>query len=115
MARNQMIEQRLQDWAQWMKVGDGSGYPTKCTIHPMWSPPSAGITPTMKVGHASTAPQTGRAIRMLSERLQNTLVLHYVTNLSVVDQAARLSCKPETVDARLRTAHRLLLVALRAE
>lgn len=115
MARNEMIERLLQDWAQWMKIGDGSGYPTKCTIHPLWSPPSAGITPTMKVGSPSSAMQTGRAIRTLSERLQNTLVLHYVMNLSVADQAERLACKPETVDARLRTSHRLLLVALSAK
>lgn len=112
MARDQAIERRLRDWAQWMKVGDGSGYATRCTIHPEWSPPTSGMTPTMKVGAHSTAKQTHRAIATLSERLQNTLVLHYVTNLSVADQAARLQCTVETVGQRVCTAHRRLLAAL---
>lgn len=109
MARDQGIERRLQDWAQWLKVGDGSGYSTKCTLHPEWSPPSSGMTPTMKVGAPSSARQTHRAISFLSVRLANTLVLHYVTNLSVSEQAARLECEPATVEQRIWKAHRQLL------
>lgn len=112
MARDAGIEQRLQQWAQWLTVGDGSGYPTKSTLHPMWSPPSAGMTPTMKVGAPSNARQTHRAVRGLSERLQHTLLLHYVKHLSVAEQASQLQCQPQTIDQRIWQAHRLLLLAL---
>jgi DNA-directed RNA polymerase specialized sigma24 family protein len=109
MARDAGIERRLQEWAQWLKVGDGSGYATKSTLHPEWSPPTPGMTPTLKVSAPSTARQTHRAISLLSVRLANTLVLHYVTNLSVVDQAERLQCTPQTIEQRIWTAHRKLL------
>jgi len=112
MARNEVIEQRLREWAQWLKVGDGSGYPTKCTLHPEWSPPSAGITPTMKVGAPSSARQTHRAVEVLSVRMRNTLVLHYVLGLSIDDCAARLGCQAPAIYPRIWRAHRLLLVSL---
>lgn len=112
MARDAGIEQRLQQWAQWLTVGDGSGYPTKSPLHPMWSPPSAGITPTMKVGAPSNARQTHRAVQALSERLQRTLMLHYVKHQSVAQVAEQLQCLPQTVDQRIWVAHRMLLVAL---
>jgi len=112
MARIERVEKRLQEWAQMLKVGDGSGYSTKSTLHPEWSPPSAGMTPTMKTCVPSQARETHRAIARLSERLQNTLVLHYVTNLSVADQAARLGCQPGTIDQRIWAAHRHLVVIL---
>ena len=115
MARDADIERRLRLWAEWLKVGDGSGYPTKCTLHSEWSPPSAGITPSMKVGAPSTARQTGRAIATLSERLQATLAVHYLYNWSMAEQAERLGCQVATLDQRIRTAHRLLAVALREQ
>ena len=115
MARDKGIERRLQDWAQWIKVGDGSGYPATCVLHEHWSPPAAGQTPTMKVGSPSAVRQTHRAVGMLSVRLSNTLVLHYVTNLSVADQAARLGCEPQTIEQRIWKAHRLLLGMLALE
>ena len=108
MARNEMVEKRLREWAQWMKVGDGSGYPTKSTLHPNWSPPASGQVPSMKTNAPSSARSTHRAIQALSERLQDTLVLHYVTNLPVADQAVRLGCTRQTVDQRICTAHRML-------
>lgn len=52
MAKNSDMDARLWLWAERLKCGDGSGYPVKCTIHPDWSPPSPGITPTMKVSPA---------------------------------------------------------------
>lgn len=108
MARIEAIETRLKVWAQWVKTGDGSGYPTKCTLHPTWSPPKPGTLPTIKVSTPTTARQTHRAIAVLSERLRNTLVLHYVYNLSVIDQAARLRCHRDTVGKRIEVAHGLL-------
>lgn len=89
-------------------VGDGSGYPSMSTLHPDWSPPSPGTTPTLKVGAHSTVRETHRLVAKLSERLQATLLLHYCTNLPVADQAARLGCQPCTVHKRVEMAHALL-------
>ncbi len=114
MARVELIEARLRTWAQWVKTGDGSGYPTKCTLHPEWSPPAPGTTPTMKTGAPSDARQTHRAIDTLSLRLKNTVVLHYVHNLQAAEIAVQLQCEPGTIYPRIYRAHRLLAVALNA-
>lgn len=108
MSRIDWVELRLRDWAQWLMIGDGSGYSSKCTIHPEWSPPTPGTTPTMKVSAATHVPETHRAVKKLSERLQQTLVLNYCTNLSLEDQAIRLACQVDTVHARITSAHREL-------
>ena len=105
MARIDWVERALREWAQWMMVGDGSGYSAMSPLHPEWTPPTPGTTPTLKTAAPSTARRTHRAILLLSERLQATLVLHYCTNLPVVDQAARLQCQVATVPARIRVAH----------
>lgn len=112
MSRIEWVEKRLWDWAEWLRAGDGSGYSSKCTLHPEWSPPTPGTTPTLKVAADSRVPETHRAVKRLSERLQHTLVLHYCTGLPVADQAARLACQPGTVDARIRSAHQQLRVLL---
>lgn len=108
MSRIDWVEARLKEWAYWLTVGDGSGYSTKSTLHPEWSPPSKGTTPTMKVAAHTNAPETHRAVLMLSERLQHTLKLHYTTQLNLADQAIRLECQPDTVYARVWKAHREL-------
>lgn len=113
MARDQYVEGLLRAWAQWLMVGDGSGYPSMSTLHPDWSPPSPGTTPTMKVGAPSSARETHRVVGLLSDRLQATLLLHYCTNLPVADQAARLGCRPNTVVLRVQAAHRVLMGVLR--
>lgn len=116
MARDAGIERALVEWGQWLKVGDGSGYATKCVLHAQWSPPTAGQTPTMKVGTSSAAVRrTHAAVLTLSERLQETLLVHYVMVLPPAEQALRLQCQPETIGERIRTAHRLLLAALSNE
>jgi len=105
MARIDWVDRRLREWAQWLMVGDGSGYSAMNPLHPEWSPPTPGTTPTMKVAAPSSARQTNLVVRRLSDRLHATLLLHYCTNLSVADQAARLNCQAATVDQRIRTAH----------
>ena len=45
-ARDERIEARLQRWARWVTVGDGSGFPTMSVLHREWTPPSPGTTPT---------------------------------------------------------------------
>lgn len=109
MARDQAMEQRLLRWAEWVKTGDGSGYPVKSVLHEDWSPPSPGITPTMKVSPANDARSTHRLVSRLSERLQHTLWAHYVMRMSDVQAGEVLECMPDTVQARIEAAHRALM------
>lgn len=107
--RDEQMHQRLLEWAQWRKVGDGSGYPTMSVLHEDWSPPSPGLTPTMKVAAASSARVTHRAIQQtLSARLRNTIAIHYLTNLPIAEQATRLDCAERTVYERIDEVHRLV-------
>lgn len=115
MARDPRIEARLQRWAQWVTVGDGSGYAAVNTLHPNWSPPTPGMRPSLKVAKGSDAAQTHRAIGQLSVRLANTVVVHYCRKLSLADQAARLDCAESTVGQRVEEAHRRLLAILESD
>lgn len=108
MARDPLIDQRLRAWAQWLTTGDGSGYPTMSVLHPSWTPPSPGVTPSLKVSAPSTVHATHRAVRQLSQRLANTVLVHYCMQLSLAEQAARLDCAEATVHQRIEQAHRLL-------
>ena len=84
MARDSTIEARLWRWAEAVKGGaDVHGYPVKCTLHPDWSPPSPGMTPTLKVAPASDVRQTHALVLQLSERMQATLSAHYVYRMSM--------------------------------
>lgn len=109
MARDAGMEARLQRWAQWVTVGDGSGYPVKSVLHPEWQPPSPGITPTLKTAPATDVRATHRAIGRLSQRLANTLVVHYCLKLSLAEQADRLACSIDAIHNRVERAHRLLM------
>lgn len=106
MARIAEIEDRLLRWAEYFKSGDTCGYPVKSTLHEDWSPPSPGMTPSMRVAPANDAPQTHRMVARLSERLQATLVAVYVKRMTVVQAGVVLACEPATVHARIETAHR---------
>lgn len=108
MSRDDDIHARLQRWAQWLNVGDGSGYPVMSVLHPEWQPPSPGITPTMKTAKYSDARATHRAVARLSVKMANTLVVHYCKNLPIAEQARQLECAESTVHTRVATAHRLL-------
>lgn len=108
MARDARIEHRLQRWAQWITIGDGSGYAARSVLHPEWSPPTKGSAPTLKVGAASDVRETHRAIGLLSMRQANTVVVHYVLRLPMAEQALRLECAERTVFERIDDAHRRL-------
>jgi DNA-directed RNA polymerase specialized sigma24 family protein len=108
MARIESIEHRLHRWAEWLKTGDGSGYPVKSTLHEDWSPPSPGTTPTMKVGLGSDGPQTQRLVEQMSERRQATLVAVYVLRMPVADAALVLECAADTVLDRIERIHRVI-------
>jgi DNA-directed RNA polymerase specialized sigma24 family protein len=112
MARDSWIEARLQRWAAMLTVGDGSGYPRTSVLDPSWQPPTPGQLPTLKVSAHSDAVQTHRAIARLSQRLANTLVVHYVMRLPLQQQAERLECAQSTVTLRVDEAHRQLAIHL---
>ena len=106
MARSEFMERRLRDWAHWLSTGDdGTGYPALNCLHPDWSIPGPGTTPTLKVAAPSSVKETHRAIAQLSQRLANTLVVHYCQRLPLAEQARRLECAESTVIARVDSAH----------
>jgi DNA-directed RNA polymerase specialized sigma24 family protein len=117
MAKIEDIEARLWRWAEAVKSrgADGSGYPVMCTLHQDWMPPSPGITPSMKVAPANDARQTHRLVRQLSERMQVTLVVHYIKRLSHADAACLLDCQVDTVKCRIEAAHHELARRVDAE
>lgn len=112
MAQIEWVDRRLREWAQWLAVGDGSGYASVCTLSKDWSPPTPGTTPTLKVSRSSQAVQTHRAVMGLSERLQMTLKLHYCTQLSAQERALRLECQVVTLEKRLWAAHAALAAVM---
>ena len=113
-----VMETRLREWAAWLTSGgDGAGYSAMSVIHPDWSPPSPGSTPTLKVARRGCQREQDlhAAVLQLSRRLQATLLVYYCKRLSVAEQAAMLECAEATVHARVREAKRLLALALRAQ
>ena len=108
MARDVLIDARLCRWAQAVTVGDGSGFPTMSVLHREWQPPSGGMVPSMKVHPLSDVVTTHDAIRHLSMRLRNTVVVHYCLHLPLAEQAERLECAVDTVHGRVEQAHREL-------
>lgn len=106
--RDEAMHLRLVEWAQWRKTGDGSGYPTMSVLHEDWSPPSPGITPTMKVSGSSAVHATHLAMAEWSGRMRNTVAVHYLVSLPIAEQAARLGCAECTVYERIAQAHALL-------
>lgn len=112
------METRLQAWVCWRQGGGRvDGYPTKSVLHASWSPPSAGMTPSMQVVHSRGCHDEralDRAVSGLSIRLQDTLVVVYLMRAPVAEQVARLACQASTVRARVGEAKRLLGLMLDA-
>lgn len=108
MGKDDRIEALLIEWAQWLTVGDGSGYATMSVLHVDWSPPAPGATPSLKVYRPQRAAQLHAQILQLSQRLQDTLAVHYVMRLPVAEQARRLECAESTVHSRVQFAKRML-------
>jgi DNA-directed RNA polymerase specialized sigma24 family protein len=109
------MHQRLQAWAQWRMVGDGSGYPVMSVLHPNWSPPAPGTTPTMKTSRAPLeVRETDRVVARMSERMQKTLLLVYgLPALTQAERARRLGVAERTVVERVEAAQGVLRRALR--
>ena len=115
MARDPNIDARLQRWAEWLTVGDGSGYPVKSTLHEDWSPPGPGITPSMKVAPANDARQTHRLVQQLGPKQQAVVVVHYIKRLPAALASIELQCRVDTVHARIEAAHAALRLLIDAE
>lgn len=112
MARIDWVEARLQRWAEWLKVGDGAGYPARCVLDEDWSPPSPGTTPQIKVAPPSDAPQTHRIVLGLSERMRGTVAAVYLLGMAPREAAAVLECEPDTIHQRIERVHALIAAAL---
>jgi DNA-directed RNA polymerase specialized sigma24 family protein len=107
MARIEEIDVLLWQWAERLKAGDGSGYPTMCTIHADWSPPSPGVTPTLKVSKGRRG-DVDRMIEKLPDSLRATVVARYLLRMTDTDAAAVLGCAVPTVGQRIVRAHQLI-------
>lgn len=114
MARDAEIDRMLVEWAQVQRAGNGAGYPQRSVLHPEWSPPSSGMTPTLVSVPTRSVAGVHWAVSMLSLRLRNTVVVHYcMRGLSVAEQAERLECGERTVNDRIEAAHRKIRALLR--
>lgn len=105
------VERRLLEWSAWLKGGKtGGGYPVTNVLHESWLPPAPGQMPTMQHGGHSTARERELhgLVKLLSVRLQNTLVVVYLMRASPAEQAERLGCQPVTVRSRVGESKREL-------
>ena len=113
MARDLAMHLRLVAWAQWVRVGDGSGYPTMSVLHEDWTPPAPGITPTLKVAAPNAARRTDTIMATWSDTLRATVMVHYCyPGMTVAQQAELLGCAERTVVDRVERAQLLLRMAL---
>jgi len=109
MARHPVIEERLHRWASAVTVGDGSGYPAVNVLHQNWSPPSPGLTPTLKAAPRSVEVRhTHQAVARLSCKQRNAVVMHYVIKPPIEEQCWRLECARSTLFERIEAAHEAL-------
>lgn len=114
MARDESMHRLLLEWAQWVMVGNGSGFPTMSVLHENWSPPSPGTLPAFKTSGASADVRAAhRIIAGMSERMRETVILVYCyRNLGAMEVSMRLGVGQDTVHKRIEAAHRLLLQKL---
>jgi hypothetical protein len=111
MARDPRVESMLHAWAEFVSVGDGSGYPTVSVLHKSWMPPAPGRSPTIKVARSSAAAcMVHRALHVLGTKWRRVAVVHYVKGGPIVWQAEQLGCQPGTVHARVEALHAKLAV-----
>ncbi len=99
-------DRRLHEWAAWLRGGTrGEGYPSVSVLHESWMPPPPGRMPNMRTstgkGQDARHRETHLAVTLLSVRLANTVVVHYVLREPAARAAEILGCAQSTVWARL--------------
>lgn len=119
MARIGWVEDMLQRWALAVTVGDGSGYPVKSVLHPSWSPPTPGLTPTLKsVPGNRQAHVVHQALLELGQerpKLLATVMGVYVLKRQHAEVALLVDgCQPDTIGKRVDEVHRWLACRLEA-
>jgi hypothetical protein len=120
MARIGWVDDMLQRWALAVTVGDGSGYPVKSVLHPSWSPPTPGLTPTLKSvpGNKQTRVVHQALVELGRERpkLLATVTAVYVLKRQAAEAAALVDgCQPDTIGKRVQEAHRWLAARLASD
>lgn len=110
------MERRLQAWGAWRgQTGSADGYPSKSVLHPTWSPPSAGTTPTLHAARRGDGEERAMDghIGSLSVKLRDAVFLRYVKRMPDAAMAQSLGCQQATARARVVEAKRQLGVLLR--
>lgn len=104
------VHRMLLEWAQWLGAGRASaGFPRTNVLHESWSPAQPGRMPEMLASRGDAHERrVHELVGKLSQRLSDTVVLHYCNRLPVAQQALMLGCQPSTVHARVSEAHRLI-------
>ena len=105
---DEKTHERMLAWAWWRKAGpQADGHPSTNILHPSWMPPAKGRTPSMRTaprGDDRQQREVERAVAMLSRRLHDAIVEHYLHGGQVQAQAQRLGCAVSTLHARLQMA-----------
>jgi hypothetical protein len=114
MARIDHIHERLLRWAEWLKAGDGSGYPVTSVLHPSWSPPAGKGGGGWPQSGGTDGPMTHRLVMgaALSDTKRATLAAVYLLRMSSAEAAVVLECQPDTVQGRIEAIHHDLAGAL---
>lgn len=117
MANNDAIDARLWRWAEWLKAGDGSGYPVRNILHPSWMPPAGRSGGAPAVPTPTDAKQTHRLLHdreIVSDTQRATVSAVYLLRMSAAEAAAVLHCAPSTVRDRIARVQAALAAALSA-
>lgn len=112
-----MVERRLLEWAAWkMRGRSGDGYPTKSVLHPSWSPPTPGRTPTMmttSAGSETRERQVDECVQELRPKLRDAIVVRYLMRADIDEQVRRAGCTADGVRKRVQMAKEEIAIALR--
>lgn len=113
-----MVERRLLEWAAWKtRGGSADGYPRKSVLHPSWSPPTPGSTPTMatsSTGSEARERQVDSCVQELRPKLRDAVVVRYLMRASIEEQVKRAGCTADGVRKRIQIAKEEIARALRA-
>lgn len=114
-----VIDRRLIEWADWLRVGGSSagaagGYPGLNMLHKDWVPGGSGGQGggAAIVARSDHERAVHQAVVGLTPKLLAAVVAVYVIKLAPDDRAAVLGCSPSAVRARVAEARRVLADAI---